>query len=117
MKLWCSVLPKAICLTVRVPLGTLGLGAGAELELELEHPAIVSRPTTPTAVPSQVALRRLMMFTRRLYAIRVTYGAAELDMQLNDRWREDDQILMIWSTQTVTLLSRPFRGLIQLALL
>src|SRR5690349_23346703 len=56
-----SVVPKAICLTVSVLLGALAL---AELEPELEHPAAPSRPAATTVAPSQVAVRRLRVFTR-----------------------------------------------------
>ena len=86
-KLCFSVSPKTICLTVNVLGEALAWG---ELELELEHPAEPSRPAAMTVAPSQAAVRRLKMFTRGLYAIRVTYGAAELEAQLNGAWREDD---------------------------
>ena len=90
-KLWCSVVPKAICLTVSVPLGALGLALGAlEVELELEHPATASRPAATTMVPSPVAVRRLKMFTDHVYALRVTDGTVELDEQMNDPCRESD---------------------------
>src|SRR5690348_11360330 len=56
-----SVVPKAICLTVSVLLGALAL---AELEPELEHPAVPSSPAATTVAPSQVAVRRLRVFTR-----------------------------------------------------
>jgi len=62
-KLCLSPSPKTICLTVNVLGEALGLGL-AGLELELEHPAAPSRPAATTAVPSQVAVRRLKMFTR-----------------------------------------------------
>jgi hypothetical protein len=52
---------------------------GLELELELEHPAAPSRPAAMTVPPSQVAVRRLKMFTNDLYAVRVTHGAVELN--------------------------------------
>jgi len=69
MKLWCIRSPKAICLTVST-LGALGLGLVLALgELELEHPAAPSRPAVTTVTPSQVAVRRLKMFTDALYAI------------------------------------------------
>ena len=58
-----SVVPKAICLTVSVLLDALAL-AELELELELEHPAVPSRPAATTVAPSQVAVRRLKVFTR-----------------------------------------------------
>jgi hypothetical protein len=78
-KLCFSVVPKTISLTVSVLLEALALaGLEVELELELEHPAIPSRPAAVTAAPSQVAVRRLKVFTKLLYAIRVTHGAAEL---------------------------------------
>src|SRR5215472_7056810 len=76
-KLWCSTVPKAICLTVSV-LGALGLEfALGELVVELEHPAAPSRPATTTTAPSQVAVRKLKTFTNHLYAIQVTHGAAQ----------------------------------------
>src|SRR5215469_4521928 len=68
-KLCFSNSPKAICLTVSVPFGTLGLAltlAPAFGELELEHPAVPSRPTTTTVAPSQVAVRKLKTFTKPL---------------------------------------------------
>jgi hypothetical protein len=43
------------------------LEAPLELELgepELEHPAVPSRPAATTVAPSQVAVRRLKIFTR-----------------------------------------------------
>jgi len=58
-----SVVPKAICLTVSVLLDAVAL-AELELELELEHPAVPSRPAATTVAPSQVAVRRLKVFTR-----------------------------------------------------
>src|SRR5262252_6574069 len=61
-KLCFSVSPKTICLTVNVLGEALALGA---LELELEHPAVPSRPAAMTVAPSQAAVRRLKMFTRR----------------------------------------------------
>ena len=77
-KLCFSVSPKAICLTVSVLF--VGLGELAlEPVPELEHPAIPSRPTATAVVPTHVAVRKLKIFTRRLYAIRVTHGAAELE--------------------------------------
>src|SRR5215472_7047202 len=60
-KLCFIVSPKRICLTVNVLGDALALGA---LELELEHPAEPSRPAVTTVAPSQVAVRRLKMFTR-----------------------------------------------------
>jgi hypothetical protein len=60
-----------------------------EPEPELEHPAVPSRPAATTMAPSQVAVRRLKVFTNDLYAIRVTHGAAELNAQVNGPWRED----------------------------
>ena len=100
-KLCFSVSPKTICLTVNVLGEALVLG---ELELEPEHPAVPSRPAATTVAPSQVAVRRLKMFTRGLYAIRVTYGAAGLKAQVNGSWRERGQVLKIWST----LVNAPF---------
>ena len=89
-KLCFSVSPRAICLTVSVLFGALALGElGLELELELEHPAVPSRPAATTVVPSHVAVRKLKIFTKRLYAIRVTAVAAELEAQVNDPWREE----------------------------
>jgi hypothetical protein len=73
-KLCFSVSPKTICFTVNVLGEALVLGV---LELELEHPAIPSTPAATTAAPSHVAVRRLKMFIDRLYAIRMTHGAAE----------------------------------------
>jgi hypothetical protein len=35
-----------------------------EPELELEHPAVPSRPAATTVAPSEVAVRRLKMFTK-----------------------------------------------------
>jgi hypothetical protein len=52
------VSPKMSCLTVNVLGEALVLGM-----LELEHPAIPNRPTATTVAPSQVAVRRLKMFT------------------------------------------------------
>jgi len=49
------------CLTVNALGEALVLGA---LELELEHPAIPSRPAATTVAPSQVAVRRLKIFTK-----------------------------------------------------
>src|SRR5215472_2777367 len=67
LKLCFSVSPKAICLTVSVLLGALGLPlAAAGLVLELEHPAVPNRPAATTVTPSQVAVRRLKIFTNRL---------------------------------------------------
>ena len=68
-KLCFNSVPKTSCLAVSV-LGTLGLGLALALgELELEHPAVPSRPAVTTVAPSQVAVRRLKMFTDALYAI------------------------------------------------
>src|SRR5215471_17623339 len=65
-KLCFSSSPKAICLTVSVPFGTLGLAlALGELEVELEHPAVPSRPAA-TVAPSQAAVRKLKTFTKPL---------------------------------------------------
>src|SRR5690348_5661544 len=69
-KLCFSVVAKTSCLTLNVLLEapTLGLGlppALAELELEPEHPAVPSRPAATTVAPSQVAVRRLKVFTTR----------------------------------------------------
>jgi hypothetical protein len=81
LKLCFSVSPKAICLTVSVPFAALGLGElEPEPEPELEHPAAPSRATATTMVPSHVAVRKLKIFTKRLYATRVTHGAAELEI-------------------------------------
>ena len=73
-KLCFSVEPKTICLTLSVLLEALALGlevALAELELalalaelELEHPAVATRPAATTVTLSQVALRRLKVFTK-----------------------------------------------------
>src|SRR6266566_9260024 len=52
-----------ICLTVSVLLEALAL-AELELELELEHPAVLSRLAAMTVAPSQVAVRRLKVFTK-----------------------------------------------------
>jgi hypothetical protein len=83
---------KTICLTVSVLLEALALAElvlVVELELELEHPAVATRPAATTVTLSQVAVRRLIMFTNDLYAIRVTPGTAEFNAQVNDPWRED----------------------------
>src|SRR5580704_7479712 len=64
-KLCFSVVPKAICLAVSVLLEAPALGlalGGVELELE-EHPAAPSRPAAMTVAPSEVAVRRLKVFT------------------------------------------------------
>ena len=91
-KLCVSVVPWTICLTVSPLLEALALALVAlvlalelvlELELELEHPAVATRPAATTVTLSQVALRRLKMFTNDLYAIRVTQGTAELNAQVN----------------------------------
>ena len=87
-KLCLSVSPKAICLTVSVLFEALAPTL-AELELELEHPAVLSMPPATTVATSHVAVRRLKIFTKRLYAIRVTAVAAELEAQVNDPWREE----------------------------
>jgi hypothetical protein len=72
-KLCFSNVPKAICLAVSTLGAALALALGfGLLEVELEHPAVLSRPAATTVVPSQAAVRRLKMFTRFLYAIRVT---------------------------------------------
>src|SRR5215469_1758178 len=94
-KLCFMVSPKMSCLTVNVLGEALVLGA---LELELEHPAIPSRPAATTVAPSQVAVRRLKMFTKALYAIRVTCGAAESKAQVNGTWRKEGQLLKASST-------------------
>jgi hypothetical protein len=96
-KLCLIVVPYAICLTVRVLGGALALGL-VVVVVELEHPAVASRPAATTVAPSQVAVRTLKIFTRRLYALRVTRGAAELNAQMNGPWREESQTLYIWST-------------------
>src|SRR5215469_37566 len=67
LKLCFSVSPKAISLTARDLLGALALGlALGEVVLELEHPAVPSRPAATTVTPSQVAVRRLKIFTSRI---------------------------------------------------
>jgi hypothetical protein len=81
-----------------VPLDTLALAlaelvlelelAVAELELELEHPAVATRPAATTVAPTQVALRRLKMFTNDLYAVPVTHGTPEFNAQVNFSWQE-----------------------------
>jgi len=74
---------KTICLTVSPlleapPLALVLALALAEpvlelvLVLELEHPAVATRPAATTVTLSHVAVRRLNMFTKDLYAIRVT---------------------------------------------
>ena len=64
LKVCFSVSPKAICLTVSV-LGALVVApALGEVVLELEHPAAPSRPAATTVAPSQVAARRLKIFTK-----------------------------------------------------
>ena len=88
-KLCVNVSPRMICLTVSVvgealALAELELEVELELELELEHPAVAARPAATTVTPSRVALRRLEVFTRPLYAISVTHGASELNAQVND---------------------------------
>ena len=73
LKLCFSVSPKASCLTVSellealepVELALALAGWELELEPELEHPAVPSRPAAMTVAPSQAAVRRLKMFTRR----------------------------------------------------
>jgi hypothetical protein len=62
---------KTICLTVSVLLEALALAELVlllvlELELELEHPAVATRPAATTVTLSQVAVRRLKMFTNDL---------------------------------------------------
>ena len=70
LKVCFSVSPKAICLTLSVLLGALEVPpALGVVVLELEHPAAPSRPAVTTVTPSQVAVRRLKMFTDALYAI------------------------------------------------
>src|SRR5260370_31233736 len=85
-KLCFSVVARTICLTVSVLLEALALAElllllllllVLELELELEHPAVATRPAATTVTLSQVAVRRLKMFTNDLYAIPVTHGAPE----------------------------------------
>jgi hypothetical protein len=73
-------------LALALALGELELEL--EPELELEHPAVPSTPAATTVAPSQVAVRRLKMFTNDLYAIRVTHGVAELNAQVNVPWQE-----------------------------
>jgi len=80
---------KTICLTANVLLEALALALALtltlvlvlaepvlelvlELELELVHPAVATRPAATTVTLSHVAVRRLNMFTKDLYAIRVT---------------------------------------------
>src|SRR5205807_2629690 len=66
-KLCFSVVPKTICFTVSVLLEALALAElepELGLELELEHPAVPSRPAAMTVAPSQVAVRRLKVFTK-----------------------------------------------------
>jgi hypothetical protein len=77
-KVWCSTVPKRICLTVNevgaalaLALGepVLGLELELELLLELEHPAVASRPAATTEAPSLEAvrnLRRLRLVMERL---------------------------------------------------
>jgi hypothetical protein len=64
---------KTICLTVSVLLEALALAElvlllvlELEFELELEHPAVATRPAATTVTLSQVAVRRLKMFTNDL---------------------------------------------------
>jgi hypothetical protein len=59
------VLP-ALAPTELEPVLGLLLGLEVELEPELEHPAVPSRPAATTVTPSQVAVRRLKMFMRRV---------------------------------------------------
>ena len=105
-KLCLSVVPKTICLTESVEFEALALelalavaelGRELELELELEpeHPAVLSSPAATTAPPRRVAIRTLKVFINRLYATRVTHGAAELNAQANALWPRDGQILHI----------------------
>jgi len=68
------------------------------LVLLLEHPAVATRPAATTVTLSQVAVRRLKMFTNDMYAIRVSHGATELNAQVNGPWREDGQTLHICLT-------------------
>jgi hypothetical protein len=74
-------------------LAELELEPEPEPEPEPEHPAVPSRPAAMTMAPSQVAVRRLKVFTNDLYAIRVTHGAAEFNAQMNGPWRKEDHIL------------------------
>jgi hypothetical protein len=99
-KLCFSVVPRTICLTVSALLEALALAPAVlalavlvlvlelELELELEHPAVAARPAATTVTLSQVALRRLKVFTNDLYAIRVTHDTPELNAQVNGSCRE-----------------------------
>ena len=65
LKVCFSVSPKAICLTLSVLLGALEVPpALGVVVLELEHPAAPSRPAATTVAPSQVAARRLKIFTK-----------------------------------------------------
>src|SRR5260370_5751345 len=93
-----SVLPEALALALAELVLLLEFELELELELELEHPAVAIRPAATTVTLSQVAVRRLKMFTNDLYAIRVTDGTAEFNAQVNGPWREDGQTLQICST-------------------
>ena len=103
-KLCLSVVPKTICLTESVEFEALALELALalavaelelELELELEHPAVLSSPAATTATPRRVAIRTLKVFINRLYATRVTHGAAELNAQANALWPRESRILHI----------------------
>src|SRR5215831_1874160 len=66
LKVCFSVSPKASCFTVSVLLDALEVApALGVVVLELEHPAAPSRPAATTVAPSQVAARRLKIFTER----------------------------------------------------
>jgi len=66
------VLLEALALVLALAEPVLELEVEGELELELVHPAVATRPAATTVTPCQVALRRPKMFTKDLYAIRVT---------------------------------------------
>ena len=63
------------------------------MPLAVTGPTTVTLPTAPVVAPGQVAVRRLKMFTRALYATRMTHDAAESKAQLNGPRQEGDQIL------------------------
>ncbi len=64
--------PLALVLALALAEPVLELVLVLELELELVHPAVATRPAATTVTLSHVAVRRLNMFTKDLYAIRVT---------------------------------------------
>jgi hypothetical protein len=88
---------EALALELALALAVAELGRELELELELEpeHPAVLSSPAATTATPRRVDIRTLKVFINRLYATRVTHGAAELNAQANALWPRDGQILHI----------------------